>query len=88
MQYSVINKSKCSKYDFGNSLLSPDFFLRDKLTNWQMLVKKSSKVVTDYFSYITDTCKEVSQDIICYDLTDGLPKFFDYGIEINNIDSA
>jgi len=88
MQYSVINKSECSKYDFGNSLFSPDFFLQDKLTTWQTLVKKSSKTVADYFSHIADIRKEVNQDIICYDLTDGLPKFFDGGAEIANIDSA
>lgn len=53
-----------------------------------MLVRKSSKTVTDYFSHITDIREEVNQGIICYDLTDGLPKFFDGGVEINNIDSA
>ena len=88
MQYSVINKSECSKYDFGNFLFSPDFFLKDKLINWQMLADKSSEVVTDYFLHVKDTCSKINQDVICYDLTDGLPKFFDSGVEVSNIGST
>lgn len=88
MQYSILKKSVCSKYDFGHFLLSPTFFLKDKLTNWETLDKKSSQVTTDYFLHIQDTRKEINEKSICYDLTDGLPKFFDGGIEVDEIGST
>jgi len=88
MRYSVVNKSECSKYDFGNFIFSPDFFMRDKLDNWRMLADKSNKTVTDFFFHVVDVCKEISRDAICYDLTDGLQKFFEKGVVVSGIASA
>ena len=77
MRFSVLNKSECAEYDFGYFLLTPDFFLKEGLTNWDTLNNRSSKSVSDYFSHIKDTVDEIKEASICYDLTDGLPKFFD-----------
>lgn len=88
MRYSVVNKSECAKYDFGNFLFSPDFFMRDKLDNWRMLADKSSKTVTDFFLHVVDVCNEISREAICYDLTDGLQKFFEKGVVVSRIASA
>jgi len=88
MRYSVVNKSECAKYDFGNFLFSPDFFMRDKLDNWRMLVGKSSKTVTDFFLHIIDVCEEISRETICYDLVDGLLKFFEKDVLVSRIASA
>ncbi len=88
MQCSVVKKANCAKYDFGFLLFSPDFFLQDKLANWDILDKLSSKAVCDYFWHIKDTVKEITQPAICYDLTDALSKFFDGGVELTNIRST
>ncbi|MDD9811176.1 MAG: hypothetical protein OXU71_05615 [Gammaproteobacteria bacterium] len=62
--------------------------MRDKLDNWRMLAGKSSKTVTDFFFHVVDVCKEISRDAICYDLTDGLQKFFEKGVVVSGIASA
>ena len=88
MQCSILKKSDCAKYDFGHLLFSPEFFLEDKLGNWENLDKRSSKVVDGYFLHVKDTVQTIDQNSICYDLTDGLPKFFDRGIEISAVNST
>ena len=88
MRFSVVNKSECAKYDFGYFLLNPVFFLEDRLSSWNMLDKKSSESVSDYFSHVNDTVNETKEASICYDLTDGLPKFFDKDICVDNIGST
>ena len=88
MRFSVLNKSECAKYDFGYFLLTPDFFSEDALINWDILDKKSSKCVSDYFSHIKDTVDEIKEVAICYDLTDALPNFFDKDVTIAEIGST
>ena len=75
MQYSIVRKSECSKYDFGYVLFSPEFFLQDKLVCWKLLEKEHTYLVNNYFSHIKETVNEIDEKVICYDLTDGLPKF-------------
>ena len=88
MQYSIVKKSKCEKYDFGYLLFSPEFFLQDKLANWEILDTKADKVVSDYFSHIKDTVNEIDENVICYDLTNALSKFLDNGDYTNHIGST
>ena len=88
MQYSIVKKSECSRYDFGYMLFSPEFFLQDKLACWNLLQKEHTYLVNDYFFYIKDSVNKINQKVICYDLTDGLPKFFDGGIEVSDIRST
>ena len=68
-------------------LFSPDFFLEDKLACWKLLEKEHTYLVNDYFSHIKETVNEIDEKVICYDLTDGLPKFFDGGVEASDIRS-
>ena len=88
MQYSIVRKSECSRYDFGYMLFSPEFFLRDKLACWKLLEKEHTYLVNDYFSHIKETVNEIDEKVICYDLTDGLPKFLDEGVEVADIGST
>lgn len=88
MQYSIVRKSECSKYDFGYILFSPEFFLQDKLACWKLLEKEHTYLVNDYFFHIKETVNEIDEKVICYDLTDGLPKFFDGGAEVSDIGST
>ncbi|MDA8002408.1 MAG: hypothetical protein MPL62_14110, partial [Alphaproteobacteria bacterium] len=88
MQYSIVDKQECAKYDFGFLLFSPDFFMEDKMSNWKLLERKSGKSVADYFQHVKDMVKETKQQAICYDLTDGLPKFLDGGVVVDHIRSA
>ena len=88
MEYSIIKKSECSKYDFGHFLFSPEFFLNDKLKYWQILAKNSEQLVQDCFFHIRETVNKIDEEVICYDLTDGLSKFFDNGVETNHIKST
>ena len=88
MQYSIVRKSECSKYDFEYMLFSPEFFLQDKLACWKLLEKEHTYLVNDYFSHIKETVNEIDEKVICYDLTDGLPKFFDEGVEVSDIGST
>ena len=88
MRFSVLNKSECAKYDSGYFLLTPDFFSEDALIHWDILNKKSSKSVSDYFSHIKDTVDEIKEVAICYDLTDALLKFFDKDVTIAEIGST
>lgn len=87
-QYSVISKSDCSKYGFGRFLWSPEFFQGDKLANWRTLERMSGASVADYFDHIKETVKAIDRPVICYDLTDGIAKFFDTGTEVQRIGST
>ena len=88
MKFSVLLKSECTKYDFGYFLFSPEFFLKDKLDSWNILDEKASKFTSDYFLHVKDTINAINEQSICYDLTDGMPKFLDNGIEVSGIGSA
>ncbi len=88
MQCSVVKKSECGKYDFGYCLFSPEFFLQDKLACWEILEKKCSNAVNYYFHHSRDIISRIDEKVVCYDLTDGLPKFFDGGVEVIDIGSA
>ena len=88
MQYSIVEKSKCEKYDFGHLLFSPEFFLQDKLANWEILDAKADEVVSDYFFHVRDTVNDTDEKIICYDLADALSKFLNDGIQTTHIGST
>jgi len=88
MKYSVIQKSEMSRYDFGHDLLSPDFFLPDKVEMWDALKRTSVRTLSNYFDCIDDTRNSCDGEVICYDLTDGLPKFFDGGKNTSYIGST
>lgn len=88
MQCSIVKKSECSRYDLGHMLFSPEFFLSDKLICWNLIQKKSKKSVSDLFIHVKETVNEINENAICYDLTDGLPKFFDTGTQISTIIST
>jgi len=88
MQSSVVSKRECAEYDFGHLLFSPEFFLTDKLDSWRLLQKQAPKSVCDYFHHIDQTVNQISEPSVCYDLTDGLPKFFDGGEVVDKINSA
>ena len=79
MKYSVIQKSEMRQYDFGHDVLSPDFFLPDKVEIWNALKRTSIGTLSYYFDWINDAQNSCDGEVICYDLTDGLPKFFDGG---------
>jgi type I restriction enzyme S subunit len=86
-QISIIQKSECSKYDFGHSLLSPDFFLKDKIDAWNLLCKKSKYIVSDCFFHIKETTDLVDEISVCYDLTDAIQKFLNDGKNLKIIKS-
>lgn len=88
MQHSIVKKSQCEKYDFGYFLFSPEFFLEDKLENWEILATQANETVSYYFSHIKDTVNAIDKNVICYDLTDGLSKFLDNGTHTNYIRST
>ena len=88
MKHSIVSKQECAKYDFGHLLVSPGFYMREKLANWELLDGQSSKSVGDYFLHVKDTVHETEQQAICYDLTDGLPKFLDGGVVVDHIRST
>ncbi len=88
MQYSIIKLSECSKYDFGHFLFSPEFFLNDKITCWKTLEKQSQNKLNEYYWHIKNIVNKIYQQSICYDLTDGIPKFFDNGTVVENIGST
>ena len=48
----------------------------------------SSASVSDYFDHIKDTVNAIDRPVICYDLTDGLSKFFDAGAKVERIGST
>lgn len=85
MQTSIVSYSYCRKLDFKHFLFSPDFFLQDKIFCWNKLDEKSTKPVSDYFHHVIDVTKEIKEKSICYDLTDGLSKFMDGGVIVENI---
>ena len=87
MQYSVLKKSELKHYDFGYLLFAPDFFLKDKLRSWDLISKGTTKTVSDYFLLVNKTVKQIDCESVCYDLTDGLPKFFDNGSIVDSINS-
>jgi len=87
VRYSIVRQSVCSEHDFGHFLLSPDFFLGDKISCWEKLGRHSDQCVSDCFLHIKSTVNEVSKDAICYNLTDGLSKFLDGGVALNSIQS-
>ena len=88
MHYSIIKKSQCENYDFGNFLLSSKFFLEDKLAYWDTLENQANKTVSHYFCHVEDTIKKISETVICYDLTDALTKFLHDRIQTNHIGST
>ena len=88
MQISIVNSSQLPKYDFGNFLWAPDFYQKDKLTLWNSLQSKSSNNLGYYFQHVKEVVRSISGEAICYDLTDGLTKFFDEGTRTNHIGSA
>ena len=89
MQYSIVKMSECSKYDFGHFLnFSPEFFLNDKISCWQILEKQSTSKLNQHYLHVKDIVNEIHQQSICYDLTDGLPKFFDNGTIVEEIGST
>jgi len=88
MHYSIIKKSQCEKYDFGNFLLSSRFFLEDKLAYWDTLETQANKTISHYFFHVKDTINEISDEVICYDLTDALSKFLHDRIQTNHIGST
>ena len=88
MQYSIIEKSQCEKYDFGHLLFSPRFFLQDKLAYWDTLETQASGTISDYFFHVKDPINAIDDEVICYDLTDALLKFLTDGIQTNHIGST
>lgn len=90
MQHSILKRSECAKYDYAHFLLSPYFFLADKLKCWKILGANSRQVVSDCFLHVQDKVKSTSKDeeTICYDLTHALPKFLDFGEHVKGIGSA
>ena len=88
MKYSVLSKSSMNQYDFGYELLSPDFFLRDKIEAWNAMGKGDTSPLSNYFDNIKDTREKCKDTVICYDLSDGIPKFFDGGRITSHIGSV
>ena len=76
---SVMNLSECAKYDFGHFLFSPEFFLEDKVSNWNALDSKSENPTNHYFDLCKNTVNKIDETHVCYDLTDALSKFLDSG---------
>ena len=76
------------KYDFGHFLLSPEFFMEDKLKSWDALERNGARPADSYFLHVKDTVNAIDEKVICYDLTDGLTKFFDGGVEVTDIGST
>ncbi len=87
MRYSIVQKSEMRKYDFGHFLLSPEFFMEDKLKSWDALERNGARPADSYFLHVKDTVNAIDEKVICYDLTDGLTKFFDGGVEVTDIGS-
>ena len=87
MKVSILKISDCGKYDFNNFLWSPDFFQKDKLNVWNKFKSKSSNDLDYYFENSNNIVKTIKETVFCYDLTDGLTKFFDSGKETNKIGS-
>ncbi len=88
MRFSIVSLSECVKYSFGYFLWSPEFFQKENLSLRISLQNSSSHNCSYYFEHVKDNVDSVNEQVICYDLMDGLHKFFDGGVKTNYIGST
>ncbi len=88
MRFSIVSLSKCAKYDFGYFLWSPEFFQKENLSLRESLQNRPSHSCSHYFKHVKDNVSAINERVVCYDLTDGLTKFFDGGKKTDCISSS